>query len=986
MSPPLPVPSKAAIHALRGIALGTSCAIGVIVEDRRRRISTLRTAVANKEKLKSSRKYHHSSLEPLSWQLDDAVLLDGHNLQWHEKDDELRVGYKDQTTDDLLIKKTDLENHKQHEISSKERASHLEPPHRPELLSSLQSPPLQPSPSRPSPSQQFPPSVTEHQIRSSLSIRPTSHSQIIKTNVFSQTAPSVALMQHKQDPIVLVEDVLESNDEERLARAVSLFVSYFRTAPSDYPIDRLLNLSARLSKKCQASGRWEDASKILATTIDLGPLDESQYFAHDPLPIIEFHLRQRGPNLSCPLESVASAARLFLATFKKKPQLQGGGVERLGRLLMVEALSANQLLLAQHIYWRVLGLADNASAFVGWAIQKLFQYNDHRNVIKYFLLNYSRTSPEKEHFNKIVDCVVGSVQAMKGLKANLIVEAFARMASPGNGKLRTRWIMKLLQAHWARHEDLAKTTELLEKAVSHGLLDRITHPEGVYRTMVEISVKSGDKEMAHMYFEEAIRKCPAMKEDIALNGFLALFKAKDGDWDGVFQAFSQMQLNKSAQQATYDNAFILVLKIFASCHSVAETRDFVMLYTRDLGVGVHPYMVTLVANKYGECHDMKGFMTWLQYCSQSGFALDAGFCNSVLYNCWARWKLSFPELRMIHSKFQALNPHCSDEVTQRIMSQAAGRAVKENHRVRAKVISVNKMAYSGRSADKRDIYEAMNQELINDKPLAAVMIYRRAIRFGMPFCSHCLRLAVVAALRRPGSRSGPALSLIRDAHAQGHDVGPAVSAFIRSQIDDFHGSAEDVLRHMRNLIGRFESSQIVIRPEVLTHLATICVKIGKYEKAITLCTLARDRSRSTNFCFSRQSFKALSVAYSQILDFAAMDSLISDLSESQFLTDKTLLSHLKSIRRRVKKRDPSHARMSLLEVIERGIYQATQARFVARTHGKLISEETLRIVGNALANMQNSQRDEDVPQRYAATEEANDPVLIERPTQLIAAA
>jgi hypothetical protein len=576
---------------------------------------------------------------------------------------------------------------------------------------------------------------------------------------------------------------------------------------------------------------------------------------------------------------------------------------------------------------------------------------------------------------------------MRGLSANSILTAFAKMKCPGNQKLRTRWVIKLLQAHWVRYEDLSKTTQIFDKIVSLGLLDKVSHPEGVYRTLVELAVKAGDEEMAHTYANLVIRDYPSEKDDIALK--LVLFKAKAGDWDGVFQTFSQVSPGGSVLQTAYNNAFVIVLKTYADCHSAAETDDFTMRFIRDLGVRFHPYMVTLVANKYGKCRDMKGFMTWLELCSREGFALDAGFCNSVLYNCSTKWKVSFPELRMIHSKFEALNPHCSDEVTQRILSQAGHRdskVSKEQCRVRSKAVAINRMAYSGRSTNKREIFEAMNQELINDRPSSTVTIYRRAMRYGMPFSSHCLRLAVLAALRRTDASSGPgpALSLIHDAHAQGQDVGHAVSTFIKCQIDEFRGSGEDMIIHMRNLISRFESSQIAIGPAVLTHMATICVKIGQYEKAIALCNLARDRGGSSHLCFSKQSFKALSTAYWQMLDVDGMDSLMSDLFQSEFLADKTLLSHLKSIRRFVVKTKPSIAKTALLEVVERGIRQGTEARAEARTQGKLISKETLRIVGDALANMKNNARDENRSQQHAVTDEARQSVSTKLLEQLIA--
>ena len=58
----LPVPSKGALRALRTLALGTTCTVaftvGVLTEDRRRRINTVQQACDNARKIKSSRQYH----------------------------------------------------------------------------------------------------------------------------------------------------------------------------------------------------------------------------------------------------------------------------------------------------------------------------------------------------------------------------------------------------------------------------------------------------------------------------------------------------------------------------------------------------------------------------------------------------------------------------------------------------------------------------------------------------------------------------------------------------------------------------------------------------------------------------------------------------------------------------------------------------------------------------------------------------------------
>ncbi|KAG9259188.1 uncharacterized protein F5Z01DRAFT_28929 [Emericellopsis atlantica] len=51
MNVPKPVPSRAALHALRGIAFGTSCSVVLLAEERRRRTEIARAAIDNARKL-----------------------------------------------------------------------------------------------------------------------------------------------------------------------------------------------------------------------------------------------------------------------------------------------------------------------------------------------------------------------------------------------------------------------------------------------------------------------------------------------------------------------------------------------------------------------------------------------------------------------------------------------------------------------------------------------------------------------------------------------------------------------------------------------------------------------------------------------------------------------------------------------------------------------------------------------------------------------
>ncbi|KAK5629854.1 hypothetical protein RRF57_005569 [Xylaria bambusicola] len=962
MSPPLPLPSKAVVRALRSIALGTSCAIGAILEDRRRRISTLETAVANKEKLKSSRRYHQYSLEqpeqpqqpqqPL-YSPDDAAFFSP-NVQWYELEGYWPgKNYKVETTDPEDAGTDGIGNRVPVHVDNSGEYMQLPQP------TPLPSLPLQSTSSQPlfSPNRQPQYSITRQSTRDNLACS-AAHA--------SQPSPTSEVQKGQDGPLPSIENLLVRPDSGKLDRAVSLFLSSYPAFASGSQRDAWLALSVRLSLECQSWNRWEDFNRLLAIIIKFDTLTEAQYLAYNPGFAIEFLLRRPDPDTPCSEESAHSAAELFLVGLKDKQVRHEVHMERIGWLLLHELLSSRHFTLALRVYWRILRWAENPEQCSSLAIQTFHQHANHKAVIKIFLLHYSRLEPVMESFDQTIHCVVKSVEALEGLSADSIMNALAGMKCSRPGKLQSRWIVQLLRAHWARRKNINSSQEVFENAVVLGLLDKVGAPEAVYRSMVEIAVQAGDAEMAHWYADKVIHDHPYIKHEMALK--LVVLKAVAGDWDGVLSTFEEVRASESIKPDAYDIAFTVVLKIFAESNSANDTQEFVMLFVRDMGVRFHSHAVTLVAKKYGQARDMKGLLTWLELCSQQGFALTAGFCNSVLHNCWAKWQMSFPELRMVYAKIKALSPRSSDEVTQRIMSQAAHRSGNGLANVRpGKIITVNKLAYIGKWPNQRNVLEAMNQELTDSRPTAAVNIYKRARRSGMPFSSHCLRLAVLAALQAKNIGAGRALSMIQDAHALGHEVEPAVAVFLKHQIKTFFGSPEDVVIHMRNLISGFESAQIDIAPSVLTHMATTCVNIGQHEKAITLCHMAKDRGGSSHLCFSRQSFKALASAYFELLDIEGMSTLLDDVRESELSADKSVLLHLKSIRRLANKLDESRAKTVLLKMIEDGIQHLTQSRVKVRSQGKLISHRTLEIIEDAVNDLQTQQAEKTTTQSCIVT-------------------
>ncbi|KAI1804147.1 hypothetical protein F4811DRAFT_521724 [Daldinia bambusicola] len=958
MPPPLPIPSKAAIHALRGIALGTSCAIGVVLEDRRRRISTLKTALSNKEKLKAVKRYH-SVADPSPARLDEAALAEGDQFQWHHVEDDGTV-----KTQDGTLKTRD--------------GSPIPEKYPPQHPAEDASPDTKPAPSVKTEDGLESSSTTNTQAETSSS-QTTHHDAAHLSNTSPQqlwssetefdahktwgtyqavySSPMLKIRLNKRRKAIAdVTSILDSNDEERLDRALRRFLDACHGAFSEQLDEEWIELSIRLSRECHAADRLEDAAKILLTILGIGPLDESQFFAHQPIPLMNYYLRQVDENGRVPQEAVSTATRIFLATLKEKPQVRFEELEEFGMQLMTENFMLGQFSLVGDIYWRVITITQS-SEFMGWAIQMLHEHRDHKHALKYFLLNFSKTTPDARSYFNTINCVVSSVEALGGMKAENVLDALCRMDGAGTGIIRSRWIMKLLHTYWNRNQDFTTLKALFDGMSSLDLLDRVTNSNLVYRTMVELSIKAEKYDVAETYYEQLLQKFPDMTMDVALKGLLTLPMAKAGDWDGVSGAFAEMQTLKRGQEDEYDKAFIPILKIFAENHTALEVRDFVSHFIDDLGVRMHRYIVTLVANKFGQSHDSSGFISWLQYCSEVGFALDSSFCNSVLHNCHTKWAMPYNELRNLYIEFERLDVSF-DDVTRRILSQAALKGSKTdrggnavNRAQHPSHIAVDRLAYAGHTSNRRDVYEAMKQELSNGNTATAISIYQNAIRFGMPPCPHCLRLATFATLKNGKNGSASAMQLLQTAYDRGEDVSSAVSEFIKFQLHNLQAEAKEALLHMKNLITQFEALNVVIVPDILTRMALFCVKLGNYDKALALCNLAVDKSGSGNLCFSRECFKALLMTYPAVRDVEGSRKLIEDLLQSDFAGDRAVYLYLKRTVRLVKKMSPDRATDAIVDILEHGRREVARRREKIRRESRSIANETLRIMKDALSDV-----------------------------------
>ncbi|KAK3943810.1 hypothetical protein QBC46DRAFT_376306 [Diplogelasinospora grovesii] len=964
MSSPLPVPSKAALTALRGLIVGTSCTLALITEDRRRRIKNAVGVIENGEKIKSARRYRAGG-SAFALALEEETLLDTSGLipwpyrpsahvssspssklsrreggvEWIDPLLEQKTAH---STTDTSVRAEDVAASDRQQDASKSSSkgkarSNITTAEKP-------TPFIQP--------------ISEPSLNQQSSIWRSPDRKVLKAHVF----PS------NDDIVRRVGEASHSRDPRELDAAARLMLDAIDMHLAPDNLDKSwIQASALLCRTYQELGRIGEASELLRRMLLRGPLEEVDYFDHEPLRLIESLLAHESPSQRTSdrrahIGKLDLAVSLFLPKFTVKPNQPNAGVFDLGKKFLESSFAAEHLKNVVDLYWRCVSVGDDSPEFTAWVITQLGDRNEYKPAIRFFLTCYSKLSPSKESLSQIGDVVVGCVESAHDYKTSQVLTTLQKLSS-GVCKMKTQWVMRLLTAHWRRHRNLGEVEALFSSLQTTDLEKIVVHRDGIYRVMIEIALEAGQKSKAESYLEEATAKMPEFVADVRLQGIFARFHAKDGSWEAVQKAFQAMKLDSEEAAKACSQAFVPVLKAYASQHTARETETFMRFYIDELKVPVSRYMVTLMANEYGSLRDFKSFTEWVGYCVSAGFKIDGTFSTAILENCRRRWKFPFRDLRSLFRKLRELNPDFVDKDTERIMVDAAltdskysGKAARG--RVLSLRIDANKLPTKGKCAREDEVILAMKEAMAYGRPAQAVWIYKRALHLGMPFSRHALQLAVQAQLGLGHDSHDKAYELLRSAQAKDkEDVHSVINHILAEQLRNVKISAGslEAFDAVQKTLRRFENKKIKLDDTSLNRAALTCLAAGHSQGAV-LYALKAAKSIHAEPCYSLRSFTILLSAYAELLDVEAIRWVLAKALASSYREDKLCLSTLKQARKSLRSQlsvreggaPMDHEnRTQVLAALEDAIQQVVAARRHLRTEREALEAESIRIMRQA---------------------------------------
>lgn len=934
----LRVPKKAALTALRGLVVGTSCALVLVTEDRRRRIVQARSAIHNAEQICAVKQYHATKSAPRH-EPDhaDAVTSLEEEPPSRAPRDSSRREHKtwDHTTrgdeDSAQIRRVQARHSRAFGPNAKWRNKRIAPP------------------------SFMPPAVASAKFAT---LRPDFPSFGVDENVRRMREASI--LGHTESLQDAVEILRKTVQREGLTKEDKAM---------------LINAAGPLCRVCQEVGMMHQAEQTLLSILGLGPLWESEYYACNPQPIIAYatdaaaseielikSAREAAANADQSTESkkLDQAIALLLPKFRdvalKGPQLSDW--QPTAEHLMELAFDLDKVDPAADVFWRIQHYNEKADPLVAQRfLDRLFKQQEFPRVVNTFsLLHKKLTDMSSETWYAIGDTVTDAVVAANKQKPAKVLQCLLAQC-PSHCEIRTTWATKLLYCHWQRGLDFEETVAMFQgfdKTYGDRVgLAKVTYPDGVYRVMIQIAIEAERWEAVDEFLARLQEIKPSALKDARIIGLLALAKAKMADWNGVWEDFKSMEVKDRIE-----DVFVPILKEFVRCHTISETEDFLKGFIDELQVPVCRYMVNVVANQYGAIRNVGSFVGWLEYCSKAGFKVDAAFSNAILVNCRRRWDFGFDELKLIYRKLQLLSSDFVDPLTTRTMLAAAVRASHGSQKKKKPLhshiaslgIKTRSLSTTWRSRDPEDTRLEMREAITMRKYNRAIWIYKTTLYRGLSLDDGHLRLAVIAALKNGPDNAQMALNMIIDAKARGLDaswsINPVFHSVLKRIFSEDTSDKDELMRQIQGVINQFESNGLKLPSSALTRAAHLCMQARNFPGAIALAKSALER-RGVVHPWDGPTFSLFLMAYTHMIDVRGMQWTIVGAYHQSYFHKHAVLKALKDAKNLLSKAILTKEARLALNVLEKAVDKVLLNREVMAKERKELEQDTIDIMRQA---------------------------------------
>ncbi|KAJ4270090.1 hypothetical protein NW762_001763 [Fusarium torreyae] len=451
-------------------------------------------------------------------------------------------------------------------------------------------------------------------------------------------------------------------------------------------------------------------------------------------------------------------------------------------------------------------------------------------------------------------------------------------------KNRNEWVTRLLMHYWRKTKDFTEVKNIYDTLQEGGLFAdgvfSIPSQYAIRRRITLIALDAGDDATAAVEMSQLCAMRPkAANLDVKLRGRFVVRDAELGHWNKVLSELDNFR-PKAKQSAQFQNVLSWLTKIYCKDHVPAEIDIFVRDLIKIHGMTLNKPLAFLVIDRHGRNRDLQALVSWLQLCQDGGLEIDQIFFNEIADKCCKYWNLSRMDVVRMLQDAQGSMPWLHDPL---LTSYSNNGALNDLHKRlpgeatdRYGIVS----ALPESRGDSISIYERaafkhMNTLALQNDWSHVYSAYQEATKKGLGDSARCLRLAVVANIHMEGPHSCTASSLINEAHDGGHDISGALVPMLVARLE-----AGD---HVSDLLQENLSKGQHIHDSVYNKAARVLTQKGNPEAAIRVCELAAQQNGMGELAYNKFNFASLVHSYTGQRRYGDLRSLVASfISKSEW--------------------------------------------------------------------------------------------------------
>lgn len=439
------------------------------------------------------------------------------------------------------------------------------------------------------------------------------------------------------------------------------------------------------------------------------------------------------------------------------------------------------------------------------------------------------------------------------------------------------WVMGLLNHKWRSERNFDSIKSLYALLQDAGLFsDRISIPAqyAVRRRIAMIALQANNDELAQAELQSLNSlNSSAVKVDSQLKARYIYQDARLGRWDNLSSELEVLMKINGPNDTTYQKLLSKLSALYTKTNTPSATETFVRGLVETFGMTLNQPVSFLVMERHGRNRDIASLVQWIEFCKSSGLEMDQLFFNKVAQNCCKYWNFDKERIASLFKSFKTFIPGLKQPQLTAYSHNGALGAVHKSESGPRDITEVPTLPNSaGMSIFKfeKETFHCLNSRALQGRWNQVAMTYKEASMKGLGFSPRCLRLAVIAHIKRQGGQSESAARLVREAHAEGNDVSGALVPLLVAQLES-GGNAEDLINATLNKGARVHDS-------VYNKATRTLADQGHHDEAITMCKVAAMENGRGDLTYNQFNFSNLITSCTKSRSYDELAIIVSSFT------------------------------------------------------------------------------------------------------------